>query len=46
MVDGGKELKEEKKYIYIYTKIMLIIMINITYIEGDSQMSLFLVDKA
>jgi hypothetical protein len=33
---GGKrrrELKEEKKY--IYTKIMLIIIINITSIEGD-----------
>jgi hypothetical protein len=40
MADGGKfggnrrrELKEEKKY--IYTKIMLIIIINITSIEGD-----------
>jgi len=43
MVDGGKK---RKKNIYIYTKIMLIIMINITYIEGDSKMSLFLVDKA
>ena len=40
MADGGKfggkrrrELKEEKKY--IYKKIMLIIIINITSIEGD-----------
>ena len=39
---------EEKfgEKIYIDTKIMLIIIINITSIEGDSQMSLFLVDKA
>jgi hypothetical protein len=40
MADGGKfggkrrrELKEEIKY--MYTKIMLIIIINITSIEGD-----------
>ena len=49
MADGEKfggnwrrELKEEKNY--INTKIMLIIIIDITSIEGDSQMSLFLVE--
>jgi len=45
MADGGK-FGGKRRRKNIYKKRMLIIIIDITSIDGDSQMSLFLVDKA